>query len=323
VTIALETKIDAATCERTGKCSPLFPVLRVIKFSPNFEEDKTVYVAGVQGLWRSTDNGLTFERLSGIPRAGIGEQCRQCEIATTWTGRDIVMLSFSLKFAIDGTMVALSQTYNIGRPHRNRYISVSTDRGATWTDMGGEGMYWTSAVITAGPGSPQGLTVVATQHVDEPKPYDHIYINKVSEAPYKNTKWAILNAPRLSGVGIEHGGYSNYGIALLPGKGHRRELLLSLWGGGIVVGKISEAKTKLNGRYYNTPHFGGDSNLASSSTDKKLHEQVMVSPDKRHKGVIFGVSKQDIYASINKGATWQKVLSIPFRSPRIGKKLWG
>merc|ERR1711957_190768 len=93
--ITLETKIDAATCKRTGRCSPPIATLRVIKFSPNFKEDKTVYAAGVQGLWRSTDSGLTFERLSGVPRAGIGDQCSNCNVATGWTGRDIVLLSFS------------------------------------------------------------------------------------------------------------------------------------------------------------------------------------------------------------------------------------
>jgi len=175
-----------------------------------------------------------------------------------------------------------------------------------------EHRYWTSAVITAGPGAPEGLTVVATQHTEK---YDQIYINQASEAPYNNTKWAILKAPKHVGVGLEHGGYSGYGIALLPS----RELIVSLWGRGMVRGNINKAEAKLdNVRNYNTPHFGGDSNLAGSANEKNLNEQVLVSPDKRHKGVIFGVSKQDIYASINKGANWQKVLSIPFRIPRIG-----
>jgi len=175
-----------------------------------------------------------------------------------------------------------------------------------------EHRYWTSAVITAGPGAPEGLTVVATQHTEK---YDQIYINQASEAPYNNTKWAILKAPKHVGVGLEHGGYSGYGIALLPS----RELIVSLWGGGMVVGKINKAETELqNVRNYDTPHFGGDSNLAASVNEKKLNEQVMVSPDKRHKGAIFGVTKQDIYASVDEGATWQKVLSIPFRLPRSG-----
>eukprot|EP00588_Corethron_pennatum_P001329 CAMPEP_0194299422 /NCGR_PEP_ID=MMETSP0169-20130528/60708_1 /TAXON_ID=218684 /ORGANISM="Corethron pennatum, Strain L29A3" /LENGTH=988 /DNA_ID=CAMNT_0039049517 /DNA_START=378 /DNA_END=3342 /DNA_ORIENTATION=- len=464
VTIALDTKIDADTCKLTGKCSPAIPVLRVIKFSPNYEEDKTVYAAGIQGLWRSTDSGLTFERLSGVPRAGIREVCAKCDMGTVgWTGRDIVSLSFSPEFAKDGTMIALSQTSSTRLDKHKRYISVSIDRGATWTDMvektwvrdyrywtsavitagpdtskgltvvatqfegtydriyisqafeapyykwvilkapkqigvglehggysgygivilpsrelvvslwgrgivagnisnsaaqlynvhmydtpcfGGDSnlagsenervlnelvmvsptkdtmgvstdrgatwtdmvgeereldtdhRYWTSAVITAGPGAAEGLTVVATQHTEK---YDRIYINQANEAPYNNTKWVMLKAPKKIGVGLEHGGYSGYGIALLPS----RELIVSLWGRGIVRGNINKAEAKLdNVRNYNTPHFGGDSNLAGSANEKNLNEQVLVSQDKRHKGVIFGVSKQDIYASVNKGATW-------------------
>jgi len=308
--ITLETKIDAATCERTGRCSPQIATVRVIKFSPNFKGDKTVYAAGVQGLWRSTDSGLTFERLSGVPRAGIGEQCSTCKMSTTWTGRDIVSLSFSPQFAKDGTMVALSQTSYTRLDKHKRYISVSTDRGATWTDMVGKKWVsdyrrWTSAVITAGPNSSAGLTVVATQFEET---YDRIYINQAST-------WTILKAPKHIGVGLERGGYSGYGIVLLPSK----ELIISLWGRGIVAGKINNAAAKLNNVHtYNTPHFGGDSSLPGSANEKTLNELVMVSPDKRHNGVIFGVSKQDIYASINKGANWQKVLSIPFRIPRIG-----
>merc|ERR1711957_195143 len=179
-----------------------------------------------------------------------------------------------------------------------------------WTDMVEKNWVpdhrqWTSAVITAGPDSSVGLTVVATQFEER---YDQIYINQAST-------WTILKTPKQIGVGLEHGGYSGYGIALLPG----RELLISLWGGGIVAGKINNAVAKLHGvQKYNTPRFGGDSNLASSSNEKIFNELVLVSPDKRHNGVIFGASKQDIYASVNKGATWQKVLSIPFRLPRIG-----
>jgi len=96
---------------------------------------------------------------------------------------------------------------------------------------------------------------------------------------------------------------------------------VSQWKGGVVVGQINRAKAFLyNVRRYDTHRFGGDSNLPGSVNLKNFNELVMVSPDKRHDGVIFGVSKQDIYASVNNGATWQKVLSIPFRLPRIGKK---
>merc|ERR1711957_514499 len=275
------------------------------------------YTAGVQGLWRSTDRGLTFERLSGIPRA-VGERCSNvmCK-KTRWTGRDIVSLSFSPQFAKDGTMVALSQTSPSMTDKVKRYISVSTDRGVTWTDMVGKKWVsdyrrWTSAVITAGPDTSEGLTVVATQFE---KTYDQIYISQASKAPYHNDKWVILEAPKQVGVGFVKGGYSGYGIALLPS----RELILSLWGRGVVAGKINNKAAKLyNAHKYDTPHFGGTSEKPGSISGKILNELVMVSPDKRHNGVIFGVSKQDIYASVNKGATWQKVFSIPFRKPRIG-----
>ena len=137
----------------------MYSVFQVIKFAPNFEEDKTVYTAEVQELWRSIHNGLTFERLSGIPRARIGEEYSKCDMVTGWTGRDIVLLSFSPEFATADTMVVLSQTSYSDK--RYRYMSVSTNRGATWTDMVGEKgvpshRYWTSAVITAGPGAPEG-----------------------------------------------------------------------------------------------------------------------------------------------------------------------
>merc|ERR1740139_101359 len=128
---------------------------------------------------------------------------------------------------------------------------------------------------------------------------------------------AALDAGLSDACTCEHGGYSGYGIVLLPSK----ELIISLWGGGIVAGKINNVAAKLNEVHtYNTPHFGGDSSLPGSANEKTMNELVMVSPDKRHNGVIFGVSKQDIYASVNKGATWEKVLTIPFRKPRIGSK---
>jgi len=330
VTIPLETKIDSDTCIHTGKCSPKYSHLRVVKFSPNFEEDKTVYIAGAQGLWQSTDSGLTFTS-SSIPRAGVGEQCFECNMLTTgWTGRDIVSLSFSPEFAKDDTMIALSQTSPAGTDKYKRYISVSTDRGAIWTDMIGEAWivdhtFWTSAIITAGPGSQSGLTVVATHQKELTEgsekeiKYDQIYVNQAGEAPYHNIKWAVLGRTTQVGVGFEHGGYSGYGTAVLPSG----ELVASLWEGGMVVGKINRAEAKLyNVRMYRTPRFGGNSNLPGSAGDKTFNELVVVSPDKRHKGTIFGVSKQDIYASVNNGATWKKVLSIPFRIPRVGRDMF-
>eukprot|EP00588_Corethron_pennatum_P007673 CAMPEP_0194299040 /NCGR_PEP_ID=MMETSP0169-20130528/60502_1 /TAXON_ID=218684 /ORGANISM="Corethron pennatum, Strain L29A3" /LENGTH=767 /DNA_ID=CAMNT_0039049101 /DNA_START=1032 /DNA_END=3335 /DNA_ORIENTATION=- len=317
VTIPLKTKIDAETCNLTGKCSPAQPNLRIIKFSPNFKEDKTVYAAGVQGLWRSTDNGLTFERLSGISRAETGETCSKCDGAE-WTGRDIVSLSFSPDFVKDDTMVAISQSRFVGLLKDKRYISVSTDGGAKWTDIvwkkADDPGYWTSAVIIAGPKAPTGLTVVATRFRE--KDYDQVFINQASKALNHNAKWTLLKkVPKHKGVGLEKGGYSGYGIALLPSG----ELIMSVWGGGMVVGRINKRKAKLTDiREYNTPRLGGSSNMPGSNKERNFNEQVLVSPDKRHKGVIFGVDKQDIYASVNNGATWRKVLSIPFRLPRTG-----
>jgi len=304
VTIPLRTKIKPKKCRQTGKCSPAFPVLRVIKFSPNFEEDQAVYTAGAQGLWRSTDSGVTFKWLASIPNVAA------------WPGRDIVSLSFSPDFAEDDTMIAISQSPIPGSSKYYRYISVSTNGGVKWTDMVGSPTrrYWTSAVITHGPLELKGFTVVATAY--RGYLHDLMFVNRNRKAPYANAKWAPLEGPPPKvGVGLEHGGYSGYGTAVLP----NREVLVSLWGSGIIVGKINRAEAQLDDvQEYKAHRFGGDSNLPGSENMKIFNERVMVSPDRRHKGVIFAVSKQDIYASVNKGATWKKVLSIPFRAPRIG-----
>merc|ERR1740139_1657084 len=328
VDTVLETKIDAEECERTGICSPSFPGIRVIKYSPNFKRDGTVFVAGVQGLWSSTDEGLTFTRKSGIPRA-LGEQCKNCNMTTTgWTGRDIVSLAFSPHFKDDETMVAVSQTSSTRADKHKRYISVSTDSGGSWTDMIDERWivdhkFWTSAVITDGPKSRAGLTVVGTMSSlghwrdEDTVKYDQIYVNQFGEAPYNNVTWTSLKYRKQGNPGLEQGGFSGYGVAVLP----TGEYVAFLWSGGMIIGNVRRDKAKINNlRKYATPRLGGDSNLPGSANEKSINEMVMVSPDRRHNGVIFGVDKQKIYASVNKGKTWQEVLSIPYREPRVGSE---
>jgi len=329
VTTVLETKIDAETCEKTGMCSPDFPGIRVIKYSPNFKKDSTVFVAGGQGLWVSTDRGLTFNRKSGIPRAGMGEHCTKCDMNTTgWTGRDIVSLQFSPDFKDDETMVAVSQTSSTRADKHKRYISVSTDSGGSWTDMIDkrwivDHKFWTSALITDGPNSKAGLTVVGTMsslghwRQEDKIKYDQIYVNQAGEAPYNDVTWSSLKYRKQGNPGLEQGGFSGYGAVVLP----TGEYAAFLWSGGMIIGNVRRDKAEIkNLRKYVTPRLGGDSNLPGSANEKSINEMVMVSPDRRHKGVLFGVDKQKIYASVNKGKTWQEVLSIPYREPRVGSE---
>lgn len=105
-----------------------------VAVSPDFASDRTVFAGGMSGVWRSTDDGLTWQ-------------------ATSLNFAEVRALACSPRYAVDGKIYAAT----------NGGVFVSSDRGESWrgastglevidvTDLalGSEGELW---IATAGGG---------------------------------------------------------------------------------------------------------------------------------------------------------------------------
>ncbi len=124
--------------------------IHVIRRSPQFASDRTIFLAATSGVWRSQDGGGSWERTSGpAPAASLalspaygtdrtlaaaghlstdgGQTWRQLGVDGTWTA-----VAFSTRFDSDRTIYAgqLLPATGLGN-----MLTVSRDRGETWTSV--------------------------------------------------------------------------------------------------------------------------------------------------------------------------------------------
>ena len=79
-----------------------------VDFSPNYAADRTIYIAGKEGLFRSTDGGDSWTGIGPAP------------------GSPVTDLALSPAFAADQTLLAITASNQCWR---------STNRGTTWTQV--------------------------------------------------------------------------------------------------------------------------------------------------------------------------------------------
>jgi photosystem II stability/assembly factor-like uncharacterized protein len=112
-----------------------FKPLIGLSISPNYSNDHTIYVLGTTEMYKSTDGGLVFSKMSGW-----------------YATHHVTALAFSPAFATDHTLFAAVQ---------NHGIMKSIDGGGTWAatmfDVNG-----TFAALAISPNYPSDHTVAAT-----------------------------------------------------------------------------------------------------------------------------------------------------------------
>ncbi|CQR55184.1 X2-like carbohydrate binding domain-containing protein [Paenibacillus riograndensis] len=85
------------------------------------------------GLWKSTDSGVTWSKVSSFPNAGTYIQNPTLEY-----GNDLVGLSWITFDQSTGTLGSATQTIYVGVADTASSVYRSTDGGATWTAIPGQ-----------------------------------------------------------------------------------------------------------------------------------------------------------------------------------------
>ena len=284
---------EGASLNQPGKNSVKAKV-NTIHFSPTFSTDGTVFAGGSYiGLSMSTDFGKSFHMVWDADRGSIAK------------------LSLSPEFSTDGTMIAVVDYKPNDRPTKGMKtrIFLSEDRGLSWKALHSETKSWYSAVVTAGPNSQEGTTVVALSS------QGRLFVNSAPGGgflPLRNVEYS--NRP----LGIGHGG-------LVVGPGG--ELAAAYYEGSLVMGLVNKGARSLIRTRYSQPDvmhdnteagqwmFTGHPNLFTKRT-KLFNDFLVFSPNYTNDRTLFGSSYYSIYASFNNGVTWQRMYEIPFREPR-------
>eukprot|EP00588_Corethron_pennatum_P009244 CAMPEP_0194272436 /NCGR_PEP_ID=MMETSP0169-20130528/6008_1 /TAXON_ID=218684 /ORGANISM="Corethron pennatum, Strain L29A3" /LENGTH=791 /DNA_ID=CAMNT_0039015101 /DNA_START=306 /DNA_END=2678 /DNA_ORIENTATION=+ len=265
--------------------------VHVIKYSPNFETDGTVFIGGLNiGICRSTDYGLTFETIFSVYN----------EVPNTM----VVKLIISPDYARDRLLAALV----INVPERNTVVFISKSSGSTWKQIRrNEKIKLTNISFT-----------INNQHKRFSK-YSLVGILKdgsirVSKPLQKNFRvWKPLLYQDGSGKYVaklpeyamgdtgEGTGFSRDAILGTPdGK-----LIMGLLVGGIVQGKLFNNKfrdVEVKGKNQRWT-FASEVRLVESHS-KSFQNMIAISPDYMNDGILFGANYNEIYASVDKGETW-------------------
>jgi len=281
--------------------------VHVIKYSPNFETDGTVFIGGLNiGICRSTDYGLTFETIFSVYN----------EVPNAM----VVKLIISPDYARDRLLAALV----INVPERNTVVFISKSSGSTWKQIrSNEEIKLTNISFT-----------INNQHKRFSK-YSLVGILKdgsirVSKPSQKNFRvWKPL---------LYQDGSGKY-VAKLPeyatgdtrqGTGFSRDailgtpdgkLIMGLLVGGIVQGKLFNNKfrdTEIKGKNQRWT-FASEVQLVENHS-KSFQNMIAISPDYKIDGILFGANYNEIYASVDKGETWNVVYTLPFVAPRFSGK---
>jgi len=268
-------------------------VVHAIEFSPTFAIDGIMFVGGVNiGICKSTDYGLTFQTILELPN------------------RMVTQIVLSPKFAINGIIFTIVKNVD----ERTANIYISEDSGKKWKMIPGSEKEWRSI----------SLTIDTTGKY---KKMQHALVGVVSNESFHGSvlvmrqpqyKTYPLNIPwKYKGINFSR----DSNLRTQDGK-----LLLGMVGGGALEGKLKGknfVSIKIRGNDQRWTF--GESSYFSEGTRKLFSHIVAKSPHYTKDGTIFGASHYEIYASHNRGKTWNLVYTLPFMAPRYSgsnRTLW-
>jgi photosystem II stability/assembly factor-like uncharacterized protein len=263
-----------------------------IRFSPNFENDGTMFIAGFNlGVFRSVDRGLTFEN--------VFDATTQPEVPT---GFDSIGVNVSPDFATSG--VVFTYVTNGLSNLKDTLLFISEDSGLNWTvvDQGRDPPNLLSLAIVNDNSRYGTYSLVGVQE-------DGIaWVNKRKGTPKVFGQWAPLRYP--VGGEFADGRYCHDSVlGTTNGK-----LYMSLLTGGIVYGELSRNKFKkirtsgISQRF----RFSGTGQTLVKNNRKTFSDGIVET-----EGALLGAFFNEIWMSLDDGETWTVIYNLTTRPPRF------
>jgi len=285
--------------------------VHVIKYSPNFEADGTMFIGGLNiGICRSTDYGLTFETIFSfydeVPNAMV------------------VKLLVSPDYARDRLLAALV----IDGPEGISAVFISKNSGSTWDQIQHnikEKLFKLTNIMFAIDNKPKRFSKYSLVGILKD---GSIRVSQPSKKTFRvwepllfkdeSGKYAAGLPKYTMGFTKIRMGFSRDAILGTPdGK-----LIMGLLVGGIVQGKLFKNKfkdTEIRGKNQRWT-FASEVHLKENFS-KSFQNMIAISPDYMNDGILFGAYYNEIYASVDKGETWNVVYTLPFVAPRFSGKI--
>jgi len=272
-----------------------------IRFSPDFENDNTVFIAGWNlGVFRSFNRGLTFEN--------VFNATTQPEVPI---GLESVELVLSPDFASDGVLF----TYlTDGNPQeQDSLLFISEDSGSTW------------AAVDQGENPPRMVSIsfAIDNSKTEVVEYSLLGVQEdgvvwVNRRGVKNNQFGQWERLRYFAKGKystdlpkdARDGFCHDSLVGAP----NGKLYMSMLAGGIVYGKLkgnrfTKRRTRgLTQRF----RFSGTGQTLVKNRRKSFNEGLV-----EIEGILFGVFFTEIWMSLDNGSTWTSVYQFPSREPRF------
>jgi hypothetical protein len=275
-----------------------------IRFSPNFENDDTVFIAGSSlGVYRSKDRGESFVSVfNATAQFGVSIDV------------DPVQLIVSPDFENDGLLFTYLTDGRIRQKQtEDPRLFISEDSGETWAEVnqGEDAPFLVSLALTINEGNAYSLIGI--------QPDGNVFVSSRKKGGQnKYGEWEPLRY-RFEGsytpVLPENKAYARKGYCHDSVLGATNgKLYMSLLTGGIAYGKLKGTrltKPQSNGseqRY----RFGGTGQLLLKNFRKTYYEGLV-----EIEGVFFGVFFNEVWMSIDEGKTWTSVYKLASREPRF------
>jgi len=272
-----------------------------IRFSPNFENDGTLFIAGFNlGVFRSVDRGLTFEKVfDATTQPGVP------------TGFDSIGVNVSPDFATSG--VVFNYVTNGSSDLEDTLLFISEDSGSNWN------------VVDQGEDPPNLLSLAIVNDNSPTGTYSLVGVQEDGNAWVNRQKYRREGEAKEFGswdplrykVNGEYttpkfadGGYSHDSVlGATNGK-----LYMSMLTGGIAYGKLKRSTL------FSPRARGISQRFRFSGTGQTLvknHRKTFSDGIVDFEGVLLGAFFNEIWMSLDDGNTWTAIYNIPFRQRRF------
>jgi len=267
-----------------------------IRFSPDFENDNTVFVAGNElGVLRSENRGLDFTTVFNTT-----------ENPDVPDGCDPVQLMVSLDYASDGLLVAYVTD---GKKRKKSIVFVSEDSGATWAaqDQGKKPQRMVSLQLALDNANDEyallGVQDNGSVWVSRRKGKDKQF------AEWENLRF-LVDGEYVTELPEAKEGFCHDSLVGAP----NGNLYMSPLGGGIVYGKLkgtrlTDVKTRGQTERF---RFGGTGQILEKNFRKTYFEGLV-----EIEGIFFGAFFNEIWMSLDEGETWTSVYTLEGREPEF------
>jgi len=269
-----------------------------IKFSPDFENDDTMFIAGFNlGIFRSFDRGLTFEK--------VFDATTQPEVPT---GSDVIGLFLSPDFDTSG--VLFTYVTNGRKSGVDNLLFQSENSGSNWTvvDQGGNPPRLLSlAIVDDNSSADDKYSLVGVTKLGNVK------VNRRKGDGQEFGKWDNLRYPK-NGKEDTKFFATGYCHDSVLGTTNNGKMYMSFLTGGIAYGFLKGdrfTKAKASGKSQRF-RFGGNGQAFVKNERKTWSESML-----DIKGVMFGAFFNEIWMSLNDGKQWTSIYKLDSRPPRF------